>query len=58
MVVPGGARDTAKENLGGYIMGVQEKVAEQEGHVIGARSGGGDSRGRRAGVWILWGGYG
>ena len=30
MVEPGGAGDTAQENLGGYLEGVQEEVMGQE----------------------------
>ena len=49
MVASGGAGDTAEGNLGVYLLGVQEKVTEQELHAVGA--GGEDSRGRQAKVW-------
>ena len=35
MVASGGSIYSTQGNLGGYITGVQDKVAEQEGHALG-----------------------
>ena len=56
MVAAGGAGDTAQGNLGGYLAGGQEEATGREGHAV--VSGGGDSRGRQAGVWRCWDGDG
>ena len=51
MVEPGGTGDTAKDNLGGYLVGGQEEATGREEHAGGPRYGGEDRGGRRVGVW-------